>query len=398
MGKERVLILAAGVGHGHNRAGQALEKAFGADTRVEEVEFVDCLDYTNEVFRDIYSRYYIEAVKKAPTLWGWAFERTDVPWEERQFRHWFERVNARALVKKIKNFAPSVCVCTHFMPAVIVSKLLLKDKLCTHFSVVVTDYYVHATWLVELFCRYFVPHGEGVEQMKAVGFPAERILVSGIPIDPVFAECKDRDALFDKFGLDRERAVVLVSAGSVGKMSAAEMVGLFGGIKNDCTVVIICGRHEKLKAELEQIVKSHSGNPAFKIVGFTHEMDEWMTAADLFIGKPGGLTTAECLAKGLPMVIWDPIPGQEVYNSVYLLENGAGVAPTSAATLGFKVDGILADKEKLSAMKQAAKRRSQNASSLWDSSMKRATNLVGARDWKSNCSASKSTRIAFIST
>ena len=93
-----------------------------------------------------------------------------------------------------------------------------------------------------------------------------------------------------------------------------------------------------------------------RAVGFTEEMDEWMTVADLLIGKPGGLTLTESLAKGLPMVIWDPIPGQEVYNSVFLLENGAAVAPTSRSTLGFKVDAILGSPERLQAMKAAAGR------------------------------------------
>ena len=83
-------------------------------------------------------------------------------------------------------------------------------------------------------------------------------------------------------------------------------------------------------------------------------MDEWMTVADLLIGKPGGLTLTESLAKSLPMIIWDPIPGQEVYNSVFLLENGAAVAPTSSSTLGFKVDAILRDKTRLKQMQQAA--------------------------------------------
>ena len=137
------MILAAGAGNGHNRAGQALKKVFVDDDRVRQAMFVDCLNYTSEAFKEVYSHYFIEAVKKAPTLWGWAFDKTDVPWRDVNFREWFERINANRLIKK---FEPSVCVCTHFMPAVIISKLLMKNKLNTHLSVVVTDYYVHATW------------------------------------------------------------------------------------------------------------------------------------------------------------------------------------------------------------------------------------------------------------
>jgi processive 1,2-diacylglycerol beta-glucosyltransferase len=349
------MILAAGAGNGHNRAGQALQKAFVADERVQQAMFIDCLKYTNDAFKEMYSHYFLEAVKKAPTLWGWAFEKTDVPWRDVNLRNWFERMNAQRLIRKIKRFKPSVCVCTHFMPALIVSRLLRKDKLRTHLSVVVTDYYVHATWMCDVFCRYFVPHEEGKMQLLGLGFPEERVDVSGIPIDPVFAEQKDRAGLLAKFGLRGDLPVVLLSAGSVGGMSAGEMIRLMETIKTPCEIVILCGRHEELRGELDGLIAERKAEfPKFRALGFTTEMDEWMTVADLLIGKPGGLTLTESLSKNLPMVIWDPIPGQEIYNSVYLLENGAGIAPTSKLTLGFKVDKVLGDKSRLERMQRAA--------------------------------------------
>jgi len=357
MDKRNVMILAAGAGGGHNRAGQALKKAFMADGRVRQAMFVDCLEYTNDAFKEIYSRSFIEAVKKAPTLWGWAYEKSDVPWRDGNLREWWERINAQPLVRKIEKFAPAACVCTHFMPAMIVSRLIARDKLQTHLSVVVTDYYVHAAWLTDLFCRYFVPHEEGRVQLLRLGFPRERVAVSGIPIDPVFARPKDPKALLQKFGLREDLPRVLLSAGSVDKMDAEEMIALLVTISTPCQIIILCGRHEKLKSDLEKLIAGRkTPYPALKAVGFTEEMDEWMTVADLLIGKPGGLTVTESLAKGLPMVIWDPIPGQEVYNSVFLLENGAAVAPTSKATLGFKVDAILGNPERLRPMKAAAGR------------------------------------------
>ncbi len=94
MARHNVMILAAGAGNGHNRAGQALKKAFVTDDRVRQAMFVDCLNYTNEAFKEMYSHFFIEAVKKAPTLWGWAFDKTDVPWRDVNFREFFERINA----------------------------------------------------------------------------------------------------------------------------------------------------------------------------------------------------------------------------------------------------------------------------------------------------------------
>lgn len=355
MDRHNVMILAAGVGNGHNRAGQALQKAFAADPRVSQVMFVDCLNYTNDAFKEMYSHYFIETIKKAPSLWGYAFEKTDVPWHDVNFRHWFERINAKRLIKKIHNVKPTICVCTHFMPAIIISRLMMKDKLSTHLSVVVTDYYVHATWMTDLFCRYFVPHQEGKIQLLASGFPDERVMVSGIPIDPVFAQQKDKGELLRKFDLQNDLPIILLSAGSVGKMTAEEMIRLMSTIQTPAQIVILCGKHDKLKSDLETIIeKSPTKQLTFRALGFTTEMDEWMTVADLLIGKPGGLTLTESLAKSLPMIIWDPIPGQEVYNSVFLLENGAGLAPTSKSTLAFKVDTILKDKPRLQKMQQAA--------------------------------------------
>ena len=166
-----------------------------------------------------------------------------------------------------------------------------------------------------------------------------------------------RKELCEKFDLPRDLPVILLSAGSVGKMSAAEMIRLMETIRTPCQIVIMCGKHKVLRNNLDKIIKERTAEvPKFRALGFTTEMDEWMTVADLLIGKPGGLTLTESLAKNLPMVIWDPIPGQEIYNSVFLLENGAGVAPTSKSTLGFKVDKVLGNKSRLEQMQRSAGR------------------------------------------
>ena len=355
MENHKVLILSVGAGSGHNRAAQALEKAFSQDDRAKQVEYIDCLNYTNAAFKEVYSKQFLKVVQNAPNLWGWAFDKTDVPWDHNNIRELIERLHTKNLVSKVKTFGPDVCVCTHFMPAEIISRLLRKNRLKTHLSVVVTDFYVHASWLTELFCRYFVPHEEGVIQLEAVGFDRERINVCGIPIDPVFAEKKDKKKLCDSFGFEQDIPVILLSAGAAGTMRAEEMIKFLRSIQSQCQFVIICGRNETLKNELNKAIDNQS-NIANKIhvLGYTTQMDEYMSAADMFIGKPGGLTTSECLAKSLPMVIWDPVPGQEVYNSIYLLENGAAVSPTAVTTLGYKVDQILKTPGKLEAMKKAA--------------------------------------------
>ena len=149
--------------------------------------------------------------------------------------------------------------------------------------------------------------------------------LSGIPIDPVFAVSQDQRAMRRKHGLEEDQFTILVSAGGFGVGPVGHLMEALARLEHSARVVAVCGRNAALKAELSEAVKGFPKRSAvaFTLVGFTTEMDELMTAADLFVGKPGGLTTSEALAKGLPMVVINPIPGQEERNSDHLLEEGA---------------------------------------------------------------------------
>jgi len=352
---ERVLILSVGAGSGHNRAAQALEAVCRSHPEVEQVEWVDCLQYANWAFRDLYSRRFLWLVRKVPFVWAWAFDKTDVPWQQRQLRELLERLNTRALVQKIQRLGPTACVCTHFTPAAIVSRMLGQGVLSAHLSVVVTDFYVHGSWLTQPVCRYFVSHEENRVQLEAAGVPADRIDVTGIPIDPAFEQLPERGAIRRSEGLAEDQPVVVLCPGSAGATHPERIVDFLEGIETPCQFVIVCGRNNKLRARLRRATRRRAERHAVRIMGYTDRMQEWMAAADLFIGKPGGLTTAECLACGLPMIVWDPVPGQEIYNAGYLVEQGAGLVPNCDQTLPWKVDGLLRDRDRLAEMQRAAR-------------------------------------------
>ncbi|MEI8342593.1 MAG: galactosyldiacylglycerol synthase, partial [Verrucomicrobiota bacterium] len=154
--KKRILILSASAGAGHVRAGNALQKSFAADPRVEAVEHIDALDYTNKLFHDFYSKFYFQLVKKVPHVLGWAYEVSDEPWKTDTMRLRLDRLQSQKLVRFIRNFNPDITICTHFMPAGVISHLIQKGVLDTHLSIVVTDLDMHAMWLCRTFHRYFV--------------------------------------------------------------------------------------------------------------------------------------------------------------------------------------------------------------------------------------------------
>jgi hypothetical protein len=161
-----------------------------------------------------------------------------------------------------------------------------------------------------------------------------------------------------KHGLDEDRFTILVSAGGFGVGPVGHLIKTLSRLDHPARVVAICGRNEALRAELAELVRSfpHHSKVAFTVVGFTTEMDEFMTAADLFVGKPGGLTTSEALAKGLPMVVINPIPGQEERNSDHLLEEGVAIRCNNLPALAYKIDHLLDTPGKLARMAENARR------------------------------------------
>jgi processive 1,2-diacylglycerol beta-glucosyltransferase len=350
---KRVLILSASAGTGHVRAGEALEKAFREDPAVGAVSHLDALQYTNKLFRDFYSKLYIQLVRSAPDVLGWAYRVSDEPWKTDAARIQLERLNTRPLVRTIGEFAPDITVCTHFMPAGILSHLIQTGKLDAHLSIVVTDLDAHAMWLSRTFHRYFVAIEETKLHLEALGIPGERVTVSGIPTDPAFSVPADRGALLRDWGLDPALPVLLFSAGAYGVSPAELIVGRLRDLRHRAQTVVVCGKNETALARVRHLVGDR--NPAFRVLGFTDRMPDLMRMADLFIGKPGGLTTAEALACGVPMVILSPIPGQEERNSDHLLEEGAAVKCNELTTIAYKIDRLFDDPARLARMRAAAR-------------------------------------------
>lgn len=357
---KKVLLLSASAGAGHLRAAEAIEKAFkqAANADDREVKHVDVLNYTNKVFRHLYSKAYIDLVNKLPEVPGWVYDKLDKPWKNERRRLALDKLNTRPFVKLLREYHPDLIVCTHFLPAEIVSWLKAKERLSSRQVIIVTDFDVHAMWLVHHYERYFVALDEARVYLEALGIPPNKITVSGIPIDPVFAKKKDKEEMRLKHGLAPDRTTILLSAGGFGVGAVDALVASLLPLQHRAQVVAICGRNEELKQRLTKLAARAKPDASLllKPFGYTEEMDELMAASDLVLGKPGGLTTSEALAKGLVFVIVNPIPGQEERNSDHLLEGGVAIRCNNLPTLSYKLDRLLADPKRFASM-QANSRR-----------------------------------------
>jgi len=194
--------------------------------------------------------------------------------------------------------------------------------------------------------------------LEALGMPVSKVTVTGIPIDPVFAKKKNKLEMRQKHGLDNERITILLSAGGFGVGSVEPLIASLKAIEHKVQVVAICGRNEELRKRLLKSANNLAagGNLLIHPVGYTQEMDEYMSASDIVLGKPGGLTTSEALAKGLAFVVVNPIPGQEERNSDHLLEAGVAIRCNNLPTLSYKLNHLLADSNRLTRMQTASRK------------------------------------------
>jgi processive 1,2-diacylglycerol beta-glucosyltransferase len=354
---KKVLLLSASAGAGHLRAAEALEKAFLEMGAAQQALHVDTLEYTTKVFRNFYSKAYINAVNKAPDLLGWLYDQFDKPWKNERRRLALDKLNTRPFVKLLKEYQPEITICTHFLPAEIISWLKAKERLDCRQSIVITDFDVHAFWLYRHLEQYFVALEETQVHLERLGVPGEKITVSGIPIDPVFAQSKDRVAMRKKHGLRTDLTTILAPSGGFGVGRIQNLTQCLLEIRHPVQIVVICGRNQELKAGLDSMLAKlpDKGAVEVTVVGYTQEMDEYMAASEIIVGKPGGLTTSEALAKDLIFVVVNPIPGQEERNSDHLLEEGAAIRCNNLPALAYKIDRLLDDPERMARMRQCVR-------------------------------------------
>ena len=349
---KRIIILSASVGSGHNVAAGVLESYFRQAPDVEMVEALDVLELTPDFYHKVYGEAYFAAVDAVPWLIGWSYDRNDLPFRTEELVSVWDQLNTTAVVKKIKAYQPDVVVCTHFLPAKLVSILLARGTLLATMSVITTDYDFQGLWLSTPFNRFFVARDETRAYMVDIGLPSDRITVSGIPVKPVFSQAVEREAVLARYQLRPDVPMLLISAGAAGGTYTQTIVEQTLRMRNAFQAVVLCGRNEELKDKITALVAPQADR--YRVVGIITDMPDLMRVATLFVGKPGGLSSSECMAAGLPMVLINPIPGQEVRNSDFLLEEGAAIRCNYATTVGYKIDCLLDDPDRVRRMAASA--------------------------------------------
>jgi processive 1,2-diacylglycerol beta-glucosyltransferase len=356
MGK--TLILHASFGAGHEQAAKALREAFKEIAPAEHTYVADALDFSSKVLKSISMNFYLNLVKKAPLLWGFYYKQYDR--ERSRFqndaRALFYSISLRKLELFLNRMRPDRIICTHFLPSERLTNLIARKKLkkIPQLSCVLTDYCTHHLSVYPGMDIYFAPSEEAGRELTYTGIPAEKVVVSGIPISSRFSRMDVQKVEEKKktLGLTAGKPAVLCMSGGFGTGPFEEILDSFHEHGFNGQLVVICGRNVKLQKQLEAKVKGW--DMFIRILGFTTEIQDYYALSDLIVTKPGGLTSTEILAAKKPLVIIAPIPGQEERNCDYLLENGAAVRCHSSQDVGARVNELLKAPGRLQLMSENA--------------------------------------------
>ncbi len=351
----KVLILSASYGEGHHQAAVAVREALLEDQPGLEVRIIDYMQMVHPTL-NLFARYfYIKSVRFAPSLYGMFYNGTSKLKPTSLIQRRLNQLGLEDIAEFLNEYQPDFILSTFPTPAGVIS-MLKKQGLCQIPSAtVITDHAIHSQWIHDYTDHYFVGSEHVRRGLVKRGIPNERISVTGIPINARYMEYKDRESIRARMGLETDLPTLLLMAGSYGVMNDMEDIcSVLFHSEQRMQIIVVSGRNEKLRLQLEALAREATNS--VWVFGFTREVDQLMAVSDLMVTKAGGLTISEALAMELPMLLYRPIPGQEVQNTAYLLKAHVAVLARTRKQVVERINRLFfVDPGKLERMRTHAK-------------------------------------------
>ena len=281
------------------RAAEALVAAAEAHYPGAEIVLLDVMDLVAKHFKKVYADGYIRLVTRHPQLWGYFYRKTDNVATDSAFsRFWsgVERFNARHLKTWLRRVNPDHVICTHFLPAQFLSKLIQRGTWTIPVWVCVTDFDCHKLWLHPGMTGYFVASDEVAWRMRDRGIPAQNIIVTGIPVLEAFGREHDRARCAAEIGVQPDMFTVLLLSGGHGITDIESAARRLLQLPHGFQILALAGTNARLLKNLQKLADRHPDR--LFPMGFTRTIQRVMACADLAVSKPGGLTSSECLSSG----------------------------------------------------------------------------------------------------
>lgn len=352
----KVLIFYASYGGGHLNAAKSIDYCIKENYKDIDVELIDCMKYVNKTIEKVTTAAYREMAKKVPWAWGKIYSDS----QKGPLAHISSRSNkimAIKLLKLLREKNPDLIISTHPFGSQMCSYLKRKGKISAKIATIMTDFAPHDQWLVgnDFTDYYFVAHDKMKQYLMSKNIPEDKIFATGIPISNRFLLNYDRKEILSSYQLSEDKKTILFFGGGefgLGKAKTLEIFENFAKLNSNIQIIGIAGKNPKMKSGFEEIVAKYNKSDSIKVLEFTNQVPELMSISDLVVTKPGGLTTSESLASHLPMIVINPIPGQEEENAEFLESKGIAIWIKNSDDSFKIINEIFSDSNKLKQMKE----------------------------------------------
>lgn len=353
----KVLMLTVSAGSGHIKAAQAIKDYFSKHYDDIEIETVDTLKYINPIIDKLVVGSYLKSLKKTPILYAKLYQYAENEDALSNLSGIINELFSIKLKNLLREFSPDVILCTHPFPVEMLSILKKRGKTDIPVAAILTDYAPHSFWFYDYIDAYIIPNEDFIHSLIEKGIDKDSIYPFGIPVCDSFSKPVDKVEIRKNLGLDEDKLTLLLMGGGLGMGNIKDIFEAIAFSSLDVQTIAVTGSNIRVKNQLINI--RDRSNKKNIILGYTNEVSSLMSASDMIITKPGGLTITECLIKGLPIIIASPIPGQEEKNSDYLLNSGIAARVRESENIIPLINQIVKSPTRLDFMKKSAAEKSK---------------------------------------
>lgn len=348
----RCLFFSVDVGAGHRLAAQALQEAIAERCPGSRFELLDALEHMGPGAHLMAQDFYLGIQKELPELWGAVYEQRSAFKLLAPLGALVDEFRAWGLAPLLRDFQPDLVVATHPFGCGLAGALRRSGSLRSPAIAVLTDFDGHPAWVVDGLDRYVVGSVAVARDLKRHGVPARQLIQAGIPLRRGFSDVRGRSRDPGAWGLAPDRLTLVLLGGGLGLGPVLETARVLGDLDGPLQLMLVAGRNTELESQAKELAR-HTAQP-LHVRGYVEDMAGLLLHADLAITKPGGLTSAEVLAVGIPLIALQPLAGQEEANCIALCKAGVAVRARDASEAGRAVQALLNDPGLREAMRQAS--------------------------------------------
>jgi len=351
-GHKRIILMYISDVSGHRNAAVAVERAIKLLSPETETLGINAFSYTNPISEKIINSIYMGVIKRMPKIWDYLYDNPEVARRLQKIKDSIHKANSPKFQALFDKFKPDAIVCTQAFPCGMVADYKKMYNSNIPLVAVLTDYAPHSYWIYDTINYYITPSEDIALRLIKKGVTHDKVRPFGIPFDPKFNSPVEPYRIMHRLKLELGVPTVLVMGGGQGLGPVKAIIDSLEKAKFPLQEIIIAGTNQKLYKSLKKKIKR--SKKKILLFGYVNNIHELMGISDIIITKPGGVTTAEVLTKRIPMVIVNPLPGQEISNTSYLVEKGVAVKSDDPKKIHLIIDELLSNPGKLSRMREAA--------------------------------------------